>query len=413
MISVAEAHQLIAERAHTLSSETVALTAARNRRAATDILAPIDLPPFANSAMDGYALRAADVADATDDLPVRLPVTGTIAAGSSDAHTLTPRTALRIMTGAALPSGADSVLQLEHGRLRDEHVEVRAAITPGRHVRMRGEDVTCGAPIVAAGTTITTNRMALLANAGVGALDVTRRARVAVLATGAELVHPEQVGHQAAPPDALQHGQIYDSNGPVMCAMAADAGCDVTDLGIAIDDADVIGATIERALADRPDLIMLSGGVSVGRYDHVRSVLSDLGAERIFWRIRMKPGKPLLCTMIGDTWIFGLPGNPISCVAGFTYFIEPLLRVMHGAATYDPPVERAVLTADFRHDASRTVLATAHLAPDRYGQLQVTPTARQGSAMMHALAEANAFLIADEATPHLPAGEHVDVIRIP
>lgn len=399
-----EAWSLIAERATALESEQATLEQARGRILTEDVTSGIDLPPFDNSAMDGYAIRSADTDAARDDAPVLLALHGTIAAGARSELEVATGTTQRIMTGAQLPPGADAVLQLEHARHRGEVVEVRAPVATGRHVRRRGEDVHAGDLLAARGDRLTTNVAALLANAGVAGVQIHRQARVATLATGTELVTPTDGS-------ALDPGQIYDSNGITMRSLAADAGCFVHDLGIVHDDADTIRERIVSGLD--ADVLLISGGVSVGRYDHVKQVLADLGMERVFWRVRMKPGKPLLCGRLGSTWVFGLPGNPISCVAGFAAFVDPLLRVLHGGEPSGPAYECARLTTSFSHAGGRRLLATAHIerAPD--GMLEVTPTRRQGSAMMHALAQSNGFLVVPETVLELPEGASVDVLALP
>lgn len=399
-----EAWARIAERAAALESERAALEQAIGRIIARDVTSDIDLPPFDNSAMDGYAIRSTDTDSAAEDAPVSLALHGTIAAGSRSELEVAAGATQRIMTGAPLPSGADAVLQLEHARHRGEVVEVRAPVAAGRHVRWRGEDVHAGDLLAARGDRLSTNVAALLANAGVAHVQVHRPARVATLATGAELVTP-------ADGSALLPGQIYDSNGITMRSLASAAGCLVHDLGIVHDDANAIRDRIVSGLD--ADLLLISGGVSVGRYDHVKQVLADLDMERVFWRVRMKPGKPLLCGRIGSTWVFGLPGNPISCVAGFAAFVGPLLRVLHGGAPCGPAYERARLTTPFTHAGGRRLLATARIERASDGMLDVTPTRRQGSAMMHALARSNGFLVVPETVLELPEGAFVDVLPLP
>lgn len=403
IIDMDEAWRRIAELASPVEEERCGLAQARGRLLTRDVTSDTDLPPFDNSAMDGYAIRSVDVSTATEDAPIRLLLQGTIAAGSAADTPVSTGSTQRIMTGAQLPPGADAVLQLEHALHRSEVVEVRSPVPTRRHVRLRGEDVRAGELLAARGTEVTTNVAALLANAGTAQVHVHRQVRAATLATGAELVDHDHGGK-------LGPGQIFDSNGLTMRSMAADAGCIVQDLGIVRDDADEIRDRIASGLDN--DLLLISGGVSVGRYDHVKQVLADLGMERVFWRVRMKPGKPLLCGRIGSTWIFGLPGNPISCVAGFAAFVAPLLRVLQGGPANGPAWQRARLTTPFSHPGGRLVLATARIERDDSGQLTVTPTRRQGSAMMHALAESNGFLAVPETTLELAEGALVDVLAL-
>lgn len=403
MISVDEAWQRIADRACPVETTRLGLEEALGRVLAADVVASIDLPPFDNSAMDGYALRSADTLSATEADPVRIAMRETIAAGVAPGDPVVPGTCVRIMTGAPLPGGADAVLQLENARLRDDVVEVRSPVPPGRHIRRQAEDVRRGELMAARGTELTTNVAGLLANAGTSDVDVHRAVRVAIIATGRELVTARSGAE-------LQPGQIYDSNGIVMRAMARDAGCDVTDLGIVADDPDLIQERIELGID--ADVLLLSGGVSVGRYDFVKDVLKSLGMERIFWRVKMKPGKPLLCGRIGATWVFGLPGNPISCVAGFAVFVAPLIRALQGHPVATAQYQKARLTHGFSHDASRRLLATAWVARDELGQLAATPTAKQGSAMMQSLARSNGFVVIPEDVPQLDEGAVVDVLTI-
>lgn len=400
MRTPAEAWELIEQRAAPLDTEELALEGAIGRVLRADLRSRIDLPPFDNSAMDGYAVRATDTALATEDSPVHLPVIETIAAGVSPLISVDSGTAHRIMTGAPMPRGADSVLQLEHGLLRDEVVGISNPVPVGRHVRHRATDLPAGAILASAGTRLEINLAGLLANAGVCDVTVTRRVRTAVLATGRELV--------PAVDASLEPGQIFDSNGIVMRAYMRRAGCEVTDLGIARDEPDDIEQRVRKGLDC--DVLLISGGVSVGKYDHVKDVLKNLGMERIFWRVRMKPGKPLLCGRLGNTWIFGLPGNPISCVAGIAAFINPLLRILEGTPGVGQGFRRARLTRPISNEGQRTLLATAQLDSDGQGQLIATPTSVQGSAMMHTLAQSNGFVVVPESTVAMEPGTLVDTV---
>lgn len=403
MIDMDEAWQRIAALATALPEQRCDLERARGRVLTRDVISTIDLPPFDNSSMDGFAVRSADTEIASGTAPVRLELGATIAAGDSTTAPLRAGTAQPIMTGAPIPAGADAVLQLELAIQHEQFVELHAPVAPGRFVRARGQDIARGSVLARRGSAVTTNVAALLASAGVTTLPAHRQARAAMLTTGAELV-------AASSGIDLQPGQIYDANGPTMCALVRGAGCHVDDLGIVGDDPNVIRERIRGALDH--DLVLISGGVSVGRYDHVKDVLAELGMERIFWRVRMKPGKPLLCGRIGSTWIFGLPGNPVSCIAGFAAFVEPLIRILQGGAATGPVYERARLRAPFVDQSDRRVLATAWIEPDQSGMLTVTPTRQQGSAMLHALAQSNGFLVVPEATRALEPDTMVDVLRL-
>lgn len=401
MIAVEEAWDKIAERARPLSTEVRELDRCEGYVLAQRLTAPIDLPSFDNSAMDGYALRGKDTRSAHPGRPVKLTVSSEVAAGERLDTPVTPGTAVKIMTGAPLPPGADTVLKLEAGRLRKEVVEIDEPLATGRHVRRRGEDVQSGAPLFGPGTLLNAQRLGLLANCGIAAVEVHRKARLALVTTGSELASP---GEQPGP------GQIYDANRPVLRALLAPTGCGVDDLGIVGDDA---GRIAERArLGLESDLLLITGGVSVGKHDHVKAVVKELGAEVVFWRVKMKPGKPLLCARLGDRWIFGLPGNPISCVVAFLVFIEPLLRRLNGEDTAQPRYARAVLTRAVSKNDERRTFLTAQVERTPEGQLVATATEKQGSAMMQALAQANGFIVVPEDRMEVAAGERVDVLLL-
>ncbi len=401
MISVEEAWQKIADSASPLESEWVSLAELENRTAilAEPVIAPICLPPFDNSAMDGYALNSAATQSATEEQPTVLSVQGEMAAGDAPNKSLSSGTAMQIMTGAAVPEGADAVLALEEGRLRNGHVEIRQPVSVGKHIRKRGEDVQQGAVLLEAGRRLNAQTLSLLSNSGVAKVKAYRQPRVSVLATGSELL---PVGETWVP------GKIFDSNRIALKRLLASSDSLVTDAGIVADDPVAIKQAIEQQRD--ADVILLSGGVSVGSHDYVKDVLKDLGMETVFWRVKMKPGKPLLCGRLGKTWVFGLPGNPISCVVGYVVFIEPLLRRMQGELDAALRVNKAQLTQDIIPKGDRRHYRTAWLEPSDQGVMQVTPTAKQGSAMMHSLAAANSFLVVPEEASVMNAGDLVDVL---
>jgi len=400
LISIEEAWARIATRATPLPVERMPLDEALNRILAEPVMAPMDLPPFDNSAMDGYALRAVETQQAQEARPVTLTIAGEVAAGSWQDTAVAPGTAIKIMTGAALPSGTDTVLQLESGRLRDGVVEIREPLPVGRHVRRRGEDVRRGQLLLEAGVRLNAQRLGLLANSGLADVHVYRPARVSLLATGSELV---RAGQPLAP------GQIYDSNRIVLRTLIAQTGSICEDLGVVADEPSAIAARIQQELT--ADLALISGGVSVGAHDYVKRVLRELGMETLFWRINAKPGKPLLCGRRNQTWVFGLPGNPISCVVGFLLFLEPLIRLLHGERNAQPRYATARLTQPVSKKDERRTLLTARLVVRSDGSLEATPTEQQGSAMMQALAQADAFVVVPEDRSSIDAGETVQVLR--
>ncbi len=401
LLRIEEAWSKIAALAAPLPIDARPLEQAAGSVVAEAVAAPVALPPFDNSAMDGYALRAADTVGASAEQPVVLPVIGEVAAGGWRQEGLASGRAVQIMTGAALPPEADAVLMLEAGRLRNGAVEIRESVPAGKHVRRRGEDVQQHQVLVAPGARLNAQRLGLLAACGIAQVRVHRQPTVSMLATGSELV---AAGVPLAP------GQIYDSNRIVLRRLLGRAGCVVADLGVAPDDADAIAARIREGLA--ADVLLISGGVSVGSRDHVKPVLRELGVETVFWGVDMKPGKPLFCGRRGTAWVFGLPGNPISCVVGFLVFVEPLIRRLQGDVAALPGYVRAKLThAVHKHDGRRWLM-TARLDTSLDGTRLVTPTVQQGSAMMRALSQANAFLVVPEERTEVPSGELVDVLPI-
>jgi molybdopterin molybdotransferase len=383
-----EAWALIAERARALGPETVPLAAAAGRVAAADVPSPIDIPGFDRSAMDGYAVRA-------EDLPGRLPVDGEVAAGDPGEAPLQPGTVRRIFTGGPLPVGADAVERQEvvdvHG---DGTVTIDHAVRPGQNVRYRGEDAPKGTVLLRAGQRVTAQALTVLAGAGCAELSVHRAPRVAILSTGDELV---PAGRPLGP------GQIHESNGVALRVLVERAGARVLDLGIAPDDAQEIEDRIRFGLSEA-DVLLVAGGVSVGEHDHAKGALDRAGVEELFWRVRIKPGKPLFAGITrGGRWAFGLPGNPLSGIVAFLVFVEPLLRRMAGETD---AVERRVklrTTTEIAPEDGRTTYLTATL-----DGLDATPTEAQGSAMTLALARADAFIVAPHHSPSVPAGGEVE-----
>lgn len=403
MIDIEEAWRLIAERVRPLPAEIRPLRDAVGRVAAEPVRSPLDLPGFDRSAMDGYAVRAQDTAPGSEPLTV----VGAVAAGQDPAALrLDAGQAVAITTGAALPAGADAVLRSEHVEAAGapDRISAREPLVQGRYVRYRGEDVAAGDPLLEAGQPLTVGRLATLAAAGVTGVTLRRPAQVHLVTTGDELV-PAGV--------ELRPGQIHDSNGPVLTALATRAGAEVTDHGAAPDRADEIAARVRAGLAGA-DVLLVSGGVSVGEHDHVKAVLDSEGVEEIFWRVRLKPGKPLFCGLRGDTFVFGLPGNPLSVVACFLVFVEPLLRRLHGEPDAVLPLQpgRVAPGASATAEDGRTTFFTARLERAADGVLEATPTVRQGSHMTGALAEADGFLVARHDAGTLSAGDPAELLLL-
>ena len=356
MIPVSEAIGIVVEKASALSVERVPLDEAQGRVLASEVCADTDLPPFDRAQMDGYAVRAGDLRD----VPVRLRVVGEAAAGSGWRGTLCTGEAVRIMTGAPLPTGADSVQQVEVTRELEDGavVEIDRATAPGQFYVPRGSEITVGERVLEAGEEVTPAHAAVLASFGYAEVPVYRRPRVSVLATGTELV---PVGERPG------EDQIRDSNSYSLAAYARLAGAVVERLPFAGDDPELLRREIEAA-ASRSDVLVLSGGVSMGLYDFTKAALHALGAEVFFERVALRPGKPTVFARLpGGTLVFGLPGNPVSVSVTFNLFARTALRRMQGAR--DPALveERAVLARAAKGAAERTSYLPAALENRRRG----------------------------------------------
>jgi molybdopterin molybdotransferase len=395
VLDVPEAVEAVLAAARPLGSERVPLEVASGRVLAEDARSPLDLPPFDRSAMDGFAVRAADT---SQGVPLR--IAGAVQAGQVGAE-LAPATAVQINTGAAIPPGADAVLQSELANVDDGHVTPERALEPGRHVRFRGEDVREGDILARAGDRLSLPRLSALASVGIAEVAVHRRARLDVLVTGDELLPP------GAPPEP---GRIYESNGLMVRRLAALAGAEVHDHGVIGDDREATIAAVREGLEG--DLLVVSGGVSVGPHDHVKPAFEACGVEEVFWRVRLKPGKPMWFGRTADTLVFGLPGNPLSAIVCFSVFIEPALRTLHGEPATGPRLVRGRLAVPAGPSDARTTYLTAKLERGPDGVLLATPTERQGSHMTGALGESDGFVVAPHDTGELEAGAEVDILAL-
>ena len=401
MLTVEAARAAVLDRIHALGDEQVPLADALDRHLASDVAAIADNPPHDNSAMDGYALRFADTAAASVSTPIRLQVIEDIPAGTMPQRTTGAGQASRIMTGAPVPEGADTVIRVEDTRSEDDWVEI---LEPedgvGENIRGRGDDMKTGEVLLHAGDHIGPGEIGVLATAQHANLSVTRRPTIAILSSGDELV---EVGQPLGP------GQIINSNTPALAAMASDCGAEPVVLPVARDTEDAIRASILSALSC--DFIVSSGGVSVGEYDYVKKVLTDLGAEQILWRVAMKPGKPLFFCLLQDTPYFGLPGNPVSSLVSFLQFVRPAIRKASGltASQWELPTTVAYMEHDVDNRGDRRSFLRARLAWDADGRLQASTAHRaQGSHMITSMLGANGFVVL-APEEHVAAGGAVTV----
>jgi molybdopterin molybdotransferase len=367
-----------------------------------DVHSSFPLPPFDNSAMDGYAVRAEDTRTASDVNPVVLPVVGDVAAGSTSPYTVQPGLCVRIMTGAPLPPGADAIVPLEDTDGGIAQVAIRRATHTGACVRRAGEDAAVGTEVLAAGTHLGATQLGLLAAVGRDRVTVRPRPRVVVLSTGSELVEPGQ---------PLTRGQIPDANSALLTAAALEAGAIAYRVGIVPDEPSVLSDTLEDQLI-RADVIVTSGGVSVGAYDVVKEVLNRVGTVR-FDRVAMQPGMPQGFGTIGPdkTPFFGLPGNPVSAYVSFEVFVRPALRRMLGVEPIARPIVRARVTESLRSPAGRRSYLRAWLSVEQ-GAYTVRPIGGPGSHLIASLAASNALIVVPDDATEVEAGAAVSVLML-
>lgn len=394
LLTIEEAQRLVLERTEPLAPGHVPVERAAGRVLAEPARAVVDLPPFPSSAMDGFAVRAADT-------PARLPVSFRIAAGRPSPAALAPGSAMGIATGGVIPDGADAVVPVEYVVEYDNEVEIPGPAEAGANVRPRGGDLAAGDEVVTAGVRLGAAQLGALAAAGVAEVLCGAVPRAAVLATGTELRRPGE---------PLGPGEVYEANGLILETQLRSAGASVERLAAVADDEDAHREALARGLEH--DVLVTSGGVSVGPHDLVRSIESELGVEEVFWRVAVKPGKPVSFGVRGQTLVFGLPGNPVSSLVGFELFVRPAILALQGHGDPLPRFEPGTLGAAAKRSPARDQLVRARRRDGANGVVELEPLAGQESHMIARAAGADALVLLPRGDGELPAGTPVRYLRI-
>ncbi len=404
-MTVEEARELVFARTRRLEAESVEPLDALGRVLAEDVTSDIDVAPFDNSAMDGYAIRAEDTAGASPDSPVPLEVVEHVAAGDFWEGTIEPGQAARIMTGAPVPAGADAVVMVEFTSPAVVDVGGRVSIEReailGEHIRRRGEEVRAGDVVLSAGDVVTSAAVGLAASTGNVMLPVYRKPRVAIISTGSELV---EIDRTPGP------GKIRNSNSYSLAAQVIAAGGVPVRFGIVPDDEAATREVFETA-ADGSDFVVTSGGVSVGDFDYVKPVLEEMG-ELAFCKVAMRPGNPQTLGSIRGVPFFGLPGNPTSTYVGFEIFVRPALRMMQGYSAIDRPRSLATLAHDVKKKQDRRYYLRGRVERDPSGELSVFFSGSQSSALLTAAHRGNCFMVLPEGEGFFSQGTQVECIRL-
>jgi molybdopterin molybdotransferase len=394
LLTIEEAQRLILERVRPLPVEHVPLEEGAGRVLAEDAAAIVDLPPFPSSAMDGYAVRSADT-------PGTLPVAARIAAGRPAPRELRAGEAMAIATGGVVPEGADAVIPFEYVVEHDNDVEIPEPVAPAANVRPRGGDLHAGDPVVGRGVALGPAQLGALAAAGIAEVACAARPRASVVATGTEL---------RSPGEKLGPGEVYEANGLILAAQLRSAGALPERLAIVADDEDAHRETLGRGL--EADVLVTSGGVSVGPHDLVRRIEAELGVEEVFWRVAVKPGKPVSFGVRENTLVFGLPGNPVSSLVGFELFVRPAVLALQGYSDPLPRFEPGRLAAAVKRIGARDQLVRARTRGGDQGELLLEPLTGQESHMIARAAAADALVLLPRGEGELPAGAAVRYLRL-
>jgi len=393
-LNASEAHKRISDILPVISdSETVKIRDALNRTLIKDILSTIDVPAYTNSAMDGFGVRGIDLKTTKEFTKVGVALAGKPFAGQVNANEC-----VRIMTGAVIPDGVDTVIMQEHTSNQDSFIKIVGDHKIGQNVRQRGEDLSKGAAAVHAGRKLSASDIGLFASLGIANVEVVRKLRVAFLSTGDELKNVEET---------LEAGQIYDSNRYTIYCMLQNLGVEAIDLGIIPDDPNKIRDAFEEA-SEIADVIITSGGVSVGDADYVKLILEEIGQVN-FWKIAMKPGRPLAVGTIRNAIFFGLPGNPVSAMVTFYQYIQPALRKMMGQSIVETPSVRMKCISSLKKRPGRIEYQRGRITLNKNGEKVVESTGNQGSHVLSSMSNANCFIVLPMESGNISENSYVEV----
>lgn len=397
MISYLEAQKKIVQQARPLPVEKKAVQESTGCVIASDLRAPLNLPGFDNSAMDGFVFRGADTASASVEFPVRLKICGSLRAGLSQKINLSHGKVFRIMTGAAIPNGADTVLEKEKARIHNNFLVFTEPVKRGRHVRYQGEEITKGARLPLRGLEMTPGSVGFLSSLGVGHVSIYRKPKISLIATGDEIV---SCGHR------LRRGQIYDSNTPMLLeALKPIAVVSPRLVQKIADQKTALKTALSKSIL-RSDLVILTGGVSVGDYDHAKVVFEELGVKKVFWKVLQKPGKPIYFGTKGHVLVFGLPGNPASVHTCFYQYVYPAIRLLSGHGNFLMRKENLMLKEDVRPDQEKTIFLKAKI--DRSEDVpRCEVLGHQGSHMLSSLCRSQGFIVVPPGNKILKKGQKV------
>ena len=401
MIPPDEAQSMLSGLALPSKTAALPLTGALGYVASGDVRSAHDIPPFTNSAMDGYAVLSSDLSAVDGNNPARLKVIETVAAGGVPSRAVKPGSCVQIMTGALMPAGADSVVMVERTRREGDDVIILDAVSPGTNVREAGEDLTSGEVVVKRGDELNPARIGLLAATGVSRISVYTKPKVAVIITGDELIEPGSL---------LVPGKIFNSNGYILLSMIREAGAVPVEFGIVGDDVAALRAAFTDAFSSC-DVVISSGGVSAGEFDYVEEAVQETGGEFLFSSIRQKPGKPMVAARAGSTFFFGLPGNPVSVMVCFELYVRPFLRKMMGHGSFMRRWVKGSFIAPYNHRGARTEWVRVGIDREE-GKYLLDPFHYQGSGVISSMVYADALAKVPADAVVVDPGEVLDVYML-